>query len=402
MKKIFLILILISANSFSNQCIECHKDDPSYKDWAESAHFYADINCFTCHNGSLKEPSKDKAHLKLKAKFSKKEIALLCGNCHENKVFIARYNPNLKTDQLSSYKTSKHGISLFKKNDENVATCTDCHDYHKILKADNPLSSVYPLKIVQTCSKCHSNKTLMEKYGISGNEVEDYKKSIHYDLLTNKNEISAPTCSSCHGSHGALPPGISSIRFICGNCHFLNQQMFEGSPHKKPWEENNFKYCEECHSYHDILKTSDGLLSSKDGICLNCHKIEDNGGKLMLHFYNELKRNENLIEEIEKNAKRIEQGGIFMEDTFFNLQEARAKIVKARNLIHSFSKEKFDGAITESFEILIKEKKEIEKGFKEIKKRRKELIVFLMLTLFFSFLIFLKIKEIGKSKNFKN
>lgn len=399
MKKIFLILILISTASFSNQCIECHKNDLNYSDWAESAHFNVEVSCSTCHSGNAEEVSKEKAHHKMKVKFSKREIALLCGGCHENKVFIVKFNPNLKTDQLSSYKTSKHGISLFSKNDENVATCTDCHSFHKILKVDNPLSPVYPLKIIETCSKCHSDKKLMKKYGISGNEVEDYKKSVHYDLLSNKNELSAPTCDDCHGSHGAIPPGVSSIRFVCGNCHILNQEMFEASPHKKPWEENNFKYCEECHSNHAVLKTSDEILNPEKGLCLNCHKKEDKGGILMVHFYNELKNYESSIEENGKNAKRAEQGGIFMEDTFLNLQEARVRIVKARTLIHTFAREKFDETLKEGFEILSKEKKEIERAFKEISTRRKGFIIFTSIAVLLAILIFLKIRDMEKKKN---
>lgn len=399
MKKILFILILISIPAFSNQCIECHKNDLNFKDWAESAHFSPDINCVVCHNGNLNEKTKEKAHFKLKAKFSKKEIAFLCGNCHENKSFITKFNPNLKTDQLSSYKTSKHGISLFSKNDENVATCTDCHNYHKISKVDNPLSEVYPLRVAQTCSKCHSDKTLMKKYGISGDEVEEYKKSIHYDLLSNKNELSSPTCDDCHGSHGAIPPGISSIRFVCGNCHVLNQEMFEASPHKKPWEENNFKYCEECHSNHAVLKTSDELLNPEKGLCLNCHKKEDRGGTLMVYFYNELKKNENLLEENERGAKRAEQGGIFMEDTFINLQEARAKLVKGRTLIHTFTKEKFDETVKEGFEILLKEKKVIENAFKELSFRKKGFAIFSILAILLAILIYLKIKDMEKKKN---
>ncbi|MEJ5166788.1 MAG: hypothetical protein WHV67_07150 [Thermoanaerobaculia bacterium] len=399
MRKIFYILILISVPVFSNQCIECHKNDLNYKDWAESAHFNVGVDCYTCHNGNPEENKKEKAHLNIKIRFSKKEIALLCGNCHKDKNTIARFNPNLPTDQLDSYKTSKHGISLFSKNDENVATCTDCHNYHKILKVDNPLSEVYPSKVVQTCSKCHSDKTLMKKYGISGDEVEEYKKSVHYDLISYKNELSAPTCDDCHGSHGAIPPGVSSIRFVCGNCHILNQEMFEGSPHKKPWEENNFKYCEECHSNHKVLKTSDELLNPEKGLCLNCHTKKDKGGTLMVYFYNELKKNEGLLEENGKNAKRAEQGGIFMEDTFINLQEARAKLVKARTLIHTFTKEKFDETLKEGFEVLLKEKKVIENAFKELSSRRKGLGLFSILAIILAILIYLKIKDMEKKKN---
>jgi len=397
MKKIFLLFITLPIFSFGSNCINCHKKE--YSSWQESAHFSSNIDCILCHNGNPKEEDKDKAHLNLKSKFTKKEVVLLCGKCHEDKNFISKFNPNLKTDQLSSYKTSKHGISLFEKDDKNVATCIDCHNFHNVLKVSNPLSPVYPLKIVDTCAKCHSNKELMAKYNISGKEVEDYKKSVHYDLLVNKNDLSAPTCKDCHGSHGAIPPGISSIRFVCGNCHIQNQEMFEGSPHKKPWEENNFKYCEECHSNHFIKKTSDDLLNTENGLCLNCHTKEDKGGQLMVHFFSELKRMENFLNENNLKAKKTEDGGIFMEDTFINLQEAKARLTRGRTEVHTFSKEKFDGVLKEGFDILEKEKKEIDNAFQEISSRRKGLAIFSIFAFLLAILILLKIREIERKKN---
>lgn len=399
MKKIFLIIISLSLYTFSSSCINCHKNDNYYMEWQESAHFNSNIECSICHKGNSGEESKEKAHLNLKKFFTKKEIVYLCGKCHEDKNFITKFNPNLKTEQLSSYKTSKHGISLFEKDDKNVATCIDCHNHHKVLKVSNPLSPVYPLKIVETCAKCHSNKELMGKYKISGNEVEDYKKSVHYDLLVNKNDLSAPTCKDCHGSHGAIPPGVSSIRFVCGNCHILNQEMFEQSPHKKPWEENNFKYCEECHSNHFVEKTNDEMLNPEKGLCLNCHSKEDEGGATMVHFYNELKRMENFLDENNIRAKKAEDGGIFMEETFINLQEVKARLIKGRTMIHTFSKDKFDTVLKEGFEILAKERKEIEKAFKEISIRRKGLAIFSIFAFILAILILLKIREIERKKN---
>ncbi len=395
MKKIFIFILLISFYSFGSNCFNCHKN--SKEEWEKSMHFNASIDCVTCHQGEPEEKTKEKAHSKnFKGKFTKREIALLCGNCHSNPEFIKKFNPSLKTDQLDAFKTSKHGIGIFKNNDENGATCSDCHSYHKVLKVSDPLSPVYPLKITETCKKCHSNKDLMSRYGISGEEVEDYKKSVHGELLFEKKDLSAPTCKDCHGSHGAIPPGVSSIKFICGNCHILNQEYFEKSPHKKPWEENNFSQCEECHSNHYIKKTDDEMLNLKNGICLNCHSIEDNGGKLMVHYYNNLTEIKNKLEEKREQAKSAESKGMYMEETFINLQSANEKLVKARTLIHTFQSEGFDSVLKEGFEILKKEQIEIEKSNKELFNRRKGLAIFSFIVLILAVLVILKIRQIEK------
>ncbi len=72
----------------------------------------------------------------------------------------------------------------------------------------------------------------MTRYGIKGNEVEEYKKSVHYAALVEKNDLSAPTCKSCHGAHGATPPGVSSVANVCGTCHVSQRERFDLSPHK--------------------------------------------------------------------------------------------------------------------------------------------------------------------------
>lgn len=397
MKNLFIFMIFIPVLAVSSTCIDCHKGDLYYNDWKESVHFNVSVDCSSCHQGDSKESTKEKAHSKgFKAKFSKLEVAILCGKCHENASYIKKFNPNLPTNQLNDYKTSKHGIALFEKKDENIAVCTDCHSTHKILNVKNALSPVYPLNIIQTCEKCHSNLNLMEKYGISGKEVEDYKKSVHYELLSQKNDLSAPTCKDCHGSHGAIPPGVSSIRFVCGNCHILNQQMFEESPHKKPWDENAFHQCEECHSNHFVKKTGDEMLNQNNGICLNCHSLEDKGGQTMGYFFEKLNELKNTIEENKSKIKKIEGSGIFVEDILIDVQSANESLVKGRTYIHTFSKEKFDKVINEGIEIVKELNLEIEKGFKEISFRRKGLAIFGIFAFVLAILIILKIREIEK------
>jgi hypothetical protein len=88
-----------------------------------------------------------------------------------------------------------------------------------------------------------------------------------------------------------------------------------------------------------------------------------------------------------------------MEDTFINLQEAKARLTRGRTEVHTFSKEKFDGVLKEGFDILEKGKKEIDNAFQEISSRRKGLAIFSIFAFLLAILILLKIREIERKKN---
>jgi hypothetical protein len=69
-------------------------------------------------------------------------------------------------------------------------------------------SPVHPLRLPETCARCHADSTHMAKYKLATNQFEDYRKSVHWEALAQRGDLSAPSCASCHGNHGAhAPPG---------------------------------------------------------------------------------------------------------------------------------------------------------------------------------------------------
>ncbi len=50
----------------------------------------------------------------------------------------------------------------------------------------------------------------MKPYKIPTDQLDKYQQSVHYEMLTKRADLASPTCSSCHGSHGAAP--LVSIR----------------------------------------------------------------------------------------------------------------------------------------------------------------------------------------------
>ena len=85
----------------------------------------------------------------------RKQVPQLCSKCHSDATYMRQYNPSLRTDQLSQYLTSVHGKRLAA-GDAKVAVCTDCHSVHGIRPASDTRSTIHPLNIAETCSRCHS------------------------------------------------------------------------------------------------------------------------------------------------------------------------------------------------------------------------------------------------------
>ena len=218
-----------------------------------------DLTCVDCHGGDPKTTD-ETAHVtdNFRSPNTKQGIAELCASCHSD---VRRMNPyGLPTDQLERYKTSKHGEQLFEHNDQNVAVCIDCHGVHDILSPQHRqprLSNQRP----QTCGRCHGNEKLMEQYKLPSDIVAQYKTSYHATMLFEKGDFSAPTCVTCHGSHGASPPGTAQVGEVCGKCHVRQRELFAKSPHAEAAAAGLFSECVSCHGNHAIQKASVDLFA---------------------------------------------------------------------------------------------------------------------------------------------
>ncbi len=327
-------------------CQTCHLqlDEPALKDPAvgfeHDVHDRPGLGCVACHGG---DPTADDPDESMSPKHGFKgapkpgEIPKLCGTCHADEEVIRKFAPNLPTDQLSQYLTSVHG-KLNRKGDTKVATCISCHGVHGIYAASDPRSSVYPTRVVDTCAKCHADAKLMAPYGISTDQVAKYKKSFHFEALTVQNDLSAPTCNDCHGSHGATPPGVSSISNVCGTCHPQNMDLFQKSPHSKVFADQGMGACEACHGHHDIPKPSDGLVGLKEGAaCVQCHDSGDPGGEAAIAISTSLELATDTESRAAQEVAEAQRKGMLMEDADIELQTAHEEIIKARLEVHQAS-----------------------------------------------------------------
>jgi hypothetical protein len=266
----------------TNRCYECHvslddRQEAISHEWQDSIHGAGGIGCADCHGG---DPTSDQITVAMSkengfiAVPSRAATVEVCGSCHSDAEMMRPYG--LPTDQLSKYWTSIHGQRLLEANDTRVAICIDCHGSHTVKKASDPTADVYPLNVPATCSKCHSDADLMEPYGIPTDQYATYEQSVHGQALIVDQDIRAPSCTSCHGSHSAKPPRSSEVVDVCGKCHTATQELYLESRHAEL--ETAAPKCWTCHGTHDVEQPSEKLFFHDEPPayeCTTCHQPPD-------------------------------------------------------------------------------------------------------------------------------
>lgn len=180
--------------SFLETCKECHEEQ--YTQTHDSVHQAAfDAGnknaavCMDCHNPHTQRRLTGKTSGELTPS-ARLDIPAICAQCH--------------TGVYDTYKTSIHGRALTEENNTDVPTCIDCHGVHNI---QSPTTVTFRNSTPFLCAKCHTDESIMSKYGISTNVLNSYVTDFHGttvklfeeqfpDQPTNK-----PVCTDCHGIH---------------------------------------------------------------------------------------------------------------------------------------------------------------------------------------------------------
>ena len=325
------------------------------------------------------------------------QVIEVCGRCHSDARFIRQYNPSLRVDQVTEYYTSVHGRRLKELKDPKVATCASCHIPHSIRPPSDARSSVYPLRVADTCGSCHANAEYMAPYKIPTDQLAKYKKSIHWKMMTSKGDLSAPTCNDCHGNHGAAPPGISWVGNVCGQCHPINAELFAKSRHGQLFVQMGIPGCATCHSNHEILETSDAMLGVGDkAICGNCHTPQDTGGKTAVAMRETIERLRTDYEAAHATLAKAENAGMEVSQPLFDLNGAKTALVKARASIHGFSLDSVNAEVKPGLEISDKARARGVRALDELQFRRKGLAVSVLIILALIVGLVLKIRQMER------
>lgn len=361
----FALLVLCASFAFAqttNSCLDCHSalPEPLGVDGDKfkfDIHVEKGLSCVNCHGGDATADDPDKAMNKkagFKGKIERAQIPQLCGSCHSDPAYMRQFNPSLRTDQLAQYHTSVHGKRLAS-GDTKVAVCIDCHSVHGLRAPSDPASTVHPTNIATTCSRCHADANYMKPYGIPTDQFANYSKSVHHDALTVRGDLSAPTCSTCHGNHGAAPPGVDRVQNVCSTCHVFQAQMYEKSSHKDAFQAASLPGCVVCHSNHGITHPTDAKLGSgPEGVCLQCHTRGDVCDQARETMLANLTRLDQAVKEADRVLVMAESSGMEVSEGRLGQNEARDALTKARVTIHSFRKDLIDQDIQAGLAIAAK------------------------------------------------
>ena len=374
-----------AAEEAPNSCAACHnrlggKLGPPAREFAASVHREAGLTCVTCHGGDASLPGEESMSPKrgFRGKPSARQIPEFCGRCHSNIAMMRQYN--LRTDQLAEYKMSVHGKRLYEKNDPNIAVCTSCHGKHDIRRKTDPKSQVFHSNVPAMCGRCHADARRMKPYKISTTQLEDFEKGVHGRILSGnlpgKNPGIAPNCATCHGIHGATPPGVREVGNVCGSCHGAVNGYFRESPHFTAVQEVGEPKCVTCHGNHSNRKPTLKVFSgSGAGECGSCHEEKSKALEFARNARDLLGGLEGNIEEIQKSLAEAERSGRNIQKLSTALDGARYKLIEAGPAIHAFSIEGILPLVQEAEGHIRQARQEI-RNFQEEQKQRRSVAAY--------------------------
>lgn len=327
-------------------CVTCHlaMDDERLtgpvRRYATDVHAAKGLGCVACHGGDgtadgmeAMDPAKG-----FTGKPSRAATAGFCGRCHANAAYMKQYNPALRVDQLAEYATSVHGQLLRRTGDTRVAICTSCHPAHAIRPPSDPGSTVHPVQVAATCGRCHADAAYMAPYGIPTNQLDTYRKSMHWEMLSVRQDLSAPTCNDCHGNHGATPPGVSWVGHTCGQCHTVQAEFFARSVHAELFPLMGQPGCVACHGNHDIQRTDDRMLGlGPEAVCTRCHETGTASGDQAAAMSTAIDSLRRAFDSAAAILQRAEHAGVEVSRAQFELEGAHNALVGARAAVHAFN-----------------------------------------------------------------
>jgi formate dehydrogenase gamma subunit len=239
---IFVILALLlfsvpAAAQTNDDCLACH-DTVNATRFAGSVH--APLDCIGCHADATQIPHETKPQ------------KVDCASCHPDSV--EAWNHSLHT---------KPG----------GARCADCHG------SPHELLPVKRADIPATCSKCHGQKFVMQKAGLSAQPAISYQESVHGQAVKH-GSTRAAVCTDCHEHHNVRPandPQSPIFKFnvgrTCGQCHAAVATQYHDSVHGQALVRGRTStpVCTDCHGIHTISKAAD-LTRGPRASCARCHE----------------------------------------------------------------------------------------------------------------------------------
>lgn len=377
---LFAALFALPAAA-KNTCADCHSDQGTA--FKQDVHARHGFDCTACHGGDANADDPEASMSKAKGftgKPARTAVPKLCARCHSDATVMHRFKPQQRVDQLAQYQTSVHGKKLAA-GDTAVANCVDCHSVHDIREVKDALSPVHPLHVPATCARCHADAAHMAKYKIETNQFSQYRNSVHWAAVAKRGDLSAPTCASCHGNHGATPPQVASVSAVCGTCHVVQENLYDQSPHKAAFASMGQGGCTVCHGNHEILKPTEAMLAGSGAVCSNCHDDASTGGKTASQMAGMLNRLRTELDRADAALTRARDSGMEISEAQMRQLEGREALIKAQVAVHAFQLAAVEKPVKEGLAIAAEGSRAGAQALKERDTRRFGLGVFLIAAL---------------------
>ena len=355
--------------------------------FSDDVHASVGLTCTACH-AAQPTPAAPK----------RTQIATLCAKCHGDAAYMRQFDPQVRVDQLAQYVTSVHGQQMAK-GEDRVATCSDCHGAHGIKRVGDARAPVAPPNVAHTCARCHADAARMKPFGREPTPLADWSASVHATALLRRGDRSAPTCNTCHGSHGAVPPGVNQVANVCSQCHAREADLFRASPKKAIFETIGQAECLACHGNHRIEPPQDTSIGIGQGaVCAMCHDSSTNGSKTILEIRQQLDTLAAAITNADGVLTRADRAGMLVDEGRAALQQAREQQINARVMVHAFAGAPFVEVATAGFAAARKAETSGIQAMQELQYRRRGLGVATAVILGFLITLWIKIRSLPASE----
>ena len=352
----------------------------------DDVHARAGLTCESCHGATRPNGSY--------AAIARTAIAPTCAKCHADAAFMRKFAPQVRVDQYAQYQTSVHGRQMAK-GIVAVATCSDCHHAHGIVPVRDTRSPVAPAHVAQTCARCHADAARMAPFNRSPQIFDDWSQSVHANALLKRGDTSAPTCSTCHGSHGATPPGVDAVANVCAQCHVREAELFKGSPKAAVFAAMGQGDCIVCHSNHRIEPPNHTWIGLTDkALCATCHDDATPGADVIKNVrlgFDDLAQRMSGAESV---LKRAETAGMLVEEGTLALHDATQANVQMRVLVHAFATPPFEAVLKTGQAAADKARAVGDDAMAELQYRRRGLAVATLVILGFLATLWVKIRKL--------
>jgi predicted CXXCH cytochrome family protein len=362
--------------------------DAAFKD---SVHAVAGLECVSCHKGQAAGTY---------TAIARGSIAATCASCHSDAAYMRKFDPQVRVDQFSQYLTSAHGRGM-QKGETRVATCSDCHSSHGVVRVRDSRSPVAPLNVAKTCSQCHGDAERMKAFGHDAQVFTDWSSSVHANALLKRGDASAPTCNTCHGSHGATPPGVTEVANVCAQCHVREAENFKTGPKQAIFDGMGQAECLVCHGNHAIQPPTHAMIGLTEGaVCATCHDSASSGVATIKRFRDGLEGLTAAMTSAKTVVDRAEHAGMLVEDGRLALREATEQYVQARVAMHTFTDEPFVETSATGLAAAARAEQAGNGALEELQDRRRGLAVATLLIVGFLITLWMKIRRLPAPSTF--